>query len=278
MALLLEDPTQAAYDSFAPFYDRFTQDYAYDRWLAEIESIAQAHGLGGHRLLDLGCGTGKSFLPLLKRGYEVTTCDISPAMVDQARELVAGTDAEVLVADMRDLPILGRFDLVTSIDDALNYLLTDEELQLAFEGVARNLRPGGLFAFDLNTLGCYRHNLAGDQALDLDGTFFCLRGEADADQLEPGCVFTTVLEVFATDDGDCWRRSSIRHVQRHHPPELVERLLRDCGFELVDRRGQLPGAHLVPIGDEEIHTKLDYFARRTSAQLPVANGSGGDTA
>jgi hypothetical protein len=87
-----------------------------------------------------------------------------------------------------------------------------------------------------------------------------------------------VLEVFATDDGDCWHRSSCRHVQRHHPPALVERLLRETGFELVDRRGQLSGAHLVPVGDEEIHMKLDYFARRTAALGPQASqGSGGDT-
>jgi predicted TPR repeat methyltransferase len=199
-------------------------------------------------------------------------------MVEQARELAAGSGAEVLVADMRDLPVLGRFDLVTSIDDALNYLLSDEELRLAFAGVARNLRPGGLFAFDLNTIACFRNQFSHDMVREVDGAFFCLQGEPDATRLPPGGTLVSVLEVFATDDGDCWHRSSCRHVQRHHPPALVERLLRETGFELVDRRGQLSGAHLVPVGDEEIHMKLDYFARRTAALGPQASqGSGGDT-
>jgi SAM-dependent methyltransferase len=266
MTLILEDPARAAYDSLAPFYDRYTQDYAYEPWLAEIETILLAHGLRGRRLLDIGCGTGKSFVPMLQRGYEVTACDISHAMVERARELTAGTDAEVLVADMRELPVLGRFDLVTSIDDALNYLLSDEELRVAFEGVARNLRPGGLFAFDLNTLACYRDYFVRDTVVEVEDAFFCFRGEGDLLSIEPGATVSSVIEVFATDDGDCWHRSSSRHVQRHHPADLVERLLRQTGFELIDRRGQITGGRLAPTGDEDAHMKLDYFARRLTTR------------
>jgi SAM-dependent methyltransferase len=262
MDLLLEDPTLTAYESLAPFYDRYTQDFGHDPWLANVEAISLAHGLRGRRLLDVGCGTGKSFMPMIERGYEVTACDLSPAMVERARELAAGTGAEVVVADARDLPVLGRFDLATSIDDALNYLLSDEELGMAFEGIARNLRPGGVFAFDLNTLHCYRHYFLRDMAVEADGAFFCWRGEGDADSIEPGATLSSVIEVFASDDGDCWRRFSSRHVQRHHPPEVVEGLLRDTGFELLERRGQITGARMDPVGDEDVHMKLDYFARR----------------
>src|SRR3954469_6257261 len=134
MTLTIEDPTVAAYEQLAPFYDHYTHNFGHAAWLANIESIAQHHGLWGKRLLDVGCGTGKSFLPMLERGYKVTACDISPAMVERAQELARGTDAEVLVADARNLPALGRFDLVTSIDDALNYLLSDDDLQRVFEG------------------------------------------------------------------------------------------------------------------------------------------------
>src|SRR3954462_12169454 len=128
MATQIEDPAVAAYELLAPFYDLYTHDYAHEDLLGEIEAIALEHGLRGRRLLDVGCGTGKSFVPMLARGYEVTACDISPAMVERARERAAGSSAEIVVADVRDLPVLGRFDLVTSIDDALNYLLSDEEL------------------------------------------------------------------------------------------------------------------------------------------------------
>ncbi|MEA2423210.1 MAG: hypothetical protein QOF55_2309, partial [Thermoleophilaceae bacterium] len=80
--------------------------------------------------------------------------------------------------------------------------------------------------------------------------------------VERGATFSSVIEVFSTDDGDCWQRSRSRHVQRHHPPEAVERLLGETGFELVERRGLVTGACLDPVGDEDVHTKLEYFARR----------------
>jgi SAM-dependent methyltransferase len=267
MTLATEDPTITAYELLAPFYDRYTHGYGHEQWLGNIEAIALEHGLRGSRLLDVGCGTGKSFLPMLARGYEVTACDISPAMVERARE-AAGGSADVLVADARDLPVLGRFDLVTSLDDALNYVLTDEELGMAFASAARNLRPGGLFVFDLNSLHTYRHYFARDMALEVDGAFFCWRGEGDAADTRPGAISSSVVEVFATDDGECWRRYSSRHVQRHHPPELVERLLGAAGFELLERRGQMTGACIDPVGDEDLHLKLLYFARRGPTSCP----------
>ena len=59
-------------------------------------------------------------------------------------------------------------------------------------------------------------------------------------------------------------------MQRHHPPATVECLLRDAGLELLSRRGQMSGTTIDPVGDDELHTKLLYFARRAPMDL-VAN-------
>jgi SAM-dependent methyltransferase len=262
MATQIEDPAVAAYELLAPFYDLYTHDYEHDRWLGNIEAIALGHGLGGRRLLDVGCGTGKSFVPMLARGYEVTACDISPAMVERARDAGEAGGAEVLVADARELPDLGPFDIAMALDDALNYLLSDEELAMVFEGVARNLRPGGLFVFDLNTLLTYRQLFTRDMATEVGDAFFCWRGEERSEELVAGSIAAAVIEVFAAEEGSCWKRYSSRHVQRHHPPETVERLLRDAGLELLSRRGQMTGTSIDSVGDDELHTKLLYFARR----------------
>src|SRR3954453_11861920 len=133
-ATYLEDPAVAAYERMAPYYDLFTASYDYERWLPKLGALALDPGLEGNRLLDVACGTGKSFAPLLARGYEVVACDLSPAMVAEARRR-AGGGAEGLVADMRDLPVLGSFDLVTCLDDSLNYLLSESELAAALAGI-----------------------------------------------------------------------------------------------------------------------------------------------
>src|SRR3954469_12748758 len=111
MATEIQDPTYEAYELLAPFYDRYTHGYEHECWLAGIEAIALEHGLLGSRLLDVGCGTGKRFLPMGAGGHEVAACDISPAMVVRACEAPTGSGADVFVAAVRDLPRLGRFDL-----------------------------------------------------------------------------------------------------------------------------------------------------------------------
>src|SRR3954447_13575959 len=131
---------RAAYEAFAPHYDAFTAHHDYETWTRTLEGMARAHGLSGTRLLDVACGTGKSFLPFLDRGYEVTACDISPAMADRAAAK-AGDGARIEVHDMRALPRLGAFDLVCCLDDAVNYVLSAQELEATLAGLARNLAP-----------------------------------------------------------------------------------------------------------------------------------------
>src|SRR3954462_3205180 len=89
----------AAYEAFAPFYDGYTADHGHDAWMADIEEMIRRHDPPGNRLLDVACGTGKSFMPMLQRGYAVTACDLSPAMADRARARL-GRHGEVRVADM----------------------------------------------------------------------------------------------------------------------------------------------------------------------------------
>ena len=153
--LTLDSDAAPAYAVLAPASDLLTADYAYGHWLAALERLARRHGLVGRRLLDVACGTGKSFMPLLERGFEVTACDISPEMVAEARHKAAGR-AELHVADMRRLPVLGEFDLITCLDDAINHLLGPDELADAFDCLRANLAPSGLLVFDVNTLAAYR--------------------------------------------------------------------------------------------------------------------------
>src|SRR3954454_6629006 len=82
--------TRAAYDALAAVYDDLTAHHDHERWLTLLLDLAGDHGLAGRRVLDVGCGTGKSFMPLVRRGFDVTACDISPRMAARARRRARG--------------------------------------------------------------------------------------------------------------------------------------------------------------------------------------------
>lgn len=254
------DAAALGYDCIAPFYDQFTAAYAYEPWIEAIEQRAFMHGLDGRRALDLACGTGESAFPLLSRGYAVCGCDISEEMIGQARQKLPEHADAFSVADMRDLPALGEFDLVLCLDDAVNYLLDDSELESAFAGVARVLAPDGIFAFDVNSLLTYRSCFSETEVREIDDLLFVWRGEASP-ALRPGEGASATVEILAQRADGLWERHTMRHVQRHHPRQAIQSALNRAGLDCVAVYGQHRGAILEDQADEETHIKLVYLAK-----------------
>jgi SAM-dependent methyltransferase len=249
--------TSAAYDAFAPYYDAFTSESDYEAWAREILAHARRHGLRGERLLDLACGTGKSFMPFLQRGFSVAACDSSTAMLAEAGR--RAPDARLVHADVRALPELGRFDLVTCFDDSLNYLLDENELAAAFAGMRASLAPGGLAIFDLNSLLAYRTTFACDSVSESGRTVFAWRGSSAPDA-RPGCQVLARLDIFAPSGGELYARVSTTHRQRHFPRERVVALLAAAGLRCVSVCGVLPDCSLAEPADESVHPKVVYTA------------------
>ena len=234
------------YDVLAPAYDVLTAGHDHGAWLEAIEALALAHGLSGRRLLDVACGTGKSFEPLLRRGYAVTACDGSPAMAARARARAGGT-ARVLVADMRALPVLGEFDLVTCLDDAVNHLATPSDLLAALRGMRANLAPDGLLAFDVNLLSAYAGAI--DAVIDAEGHVVLWRG-ARARGTRRGGTTEILVDLFSARPDGLWSRHTLRQAHRHYPLAEVRALAQAAGLRLLAVRGQQPGGVLSESVDE----------------------------
>lgn len=254
MATMTATPALLAYERLAPVYDDFTDGYDHDVWVDRLEQIARSHGANGPHVLDVACGTGKSFAPLLERGYDVWACDISPAMVERARRCPGVNAERVVVSDMRALPELGTFELVTCLDDAVNYLLSVEDLVAAFASVARLLAPDGVYLFDTNTLATYRAGFAEGVVFERPRAGAVWRGET-ALPIEPGALCMAVIELDVAHAG-----AISRHVQRHHPTRVVREALTSAGLATRAVLGQSTGGVLHVDADEEAHTKLVYVA------------------
>jgi len=252
--------TRAAYDALAPVYDGLTAHHDHERWLAQLLELAREHGLAGNRALDVACGTGKSFMPLVRRGFDVTACDLSPAMAARARRRAHGHHVRVRVADMRRLPLLcERADLVTCLDDAVNYLHEPEGLEAALAGMRANMRPGGLLVFDVNTLATYRAVFCEGASWGDGEQTYASVGEPRA--VRPGGLFATTLQAWR---GDTLLAQS-HQVQRHHPGEELERALRRADLEPLAFHGSNPDGSTEQPPDEERHVKTVVVARRPPA-------------
>jgi SAM-dependent methyltransferase len=249
---------QAAYDAMAAAYDEFTANHDFELWLGNLIPLLERHGLSGHRLLDVACGTGKSLIPMLDRDWEVVGCDLSPGMVARARTKV-GHRAPISVADMRTIPAFGEFDLVWCLTDAVNYLLGEKELAQAMSGFAKNLAEGGLVAFDINTVKAYRTFFAEETVIERSGRRLCWQGLVDASTFSPG----SIAEARFSDSLEPDSQTLPLHRQRHFPVAEVLAALEKAQLECVGVYGihydAIPHQPL----EEESHTKAVYIARKS---------------
>ena len=104
----------------------------------------------GHRALEPACGSGRLLFELAKRGWTVEGSDLSESMLAYARERLQAAElrAKLLRADMAALPDPGprrRFDLAYSLVSTFKYLNTEKAARAHLAGVARALKPGGIF-------------------------------------------------------------------------------------------------------------------------------------
>jgi len=101
----------------------------------------------GSRVLELGCGNGKTLTVLIRKGWNVTAFDRSQKAVLLSRNLLKGSSpAEIMVADARNIPIKNStVDAVFAIH-VIGHLHEPDREKIAFE-VSRTLKPGGILFF-----------------------------------------------------------------------------------------------------------------------------------
>jgi SAM-dependent methyltransferase len=139
----------AAYDLLAPYYDAATGDPAAEA--AFIHDLIKRRHHQASTVLDLACGTGR-MTALLSGAYRMSGLDISPGMLAVARRHVPrGTD--LYLADMTSFRLGARFDVIVCAYQGLNHLLSLAAWQSSFDRAYEHLNRGGLFIFDIATVG-----------------------------------------------------------------------------------------------------------------------------
>ena len=251
---------EAAYDNCSPIYDEWNEENDYELWLGEI-LLPELSKFGLPRsgwALDVGCGTGRAFEPLLDRGWKVVGCDVSSGMLRTAQEKF-DSRVRLLKLDARSLPAIApepggiggeTFQLVLLLNDVINYLVEDGDLEEVFSGVRKNLsRQNGLVVFDSNTLRQFQdeYGASGPMA----------RGDWVWQGLAENVVAGGTYEASLSGPGI----DAHRHRQRHWPSSEVEAAMEVVGLSLLAVIGQRESEGQVLLSDapDELHDAKFLF-------------------
>jgi len=140
------------YAKFSLFYDEIMGDRTED--LDQVRERITKYLPTATSLLEFGCGTG-ALLAGLAGNLKLTGVDQSPEMLAHARDRNL-PNTTLVQADMTRFSLGERFDVAICMFDTLNHLPRFESWLELFERAHEHLVEGGLFIFDVNTVGRLR--------------------------------------------------------------------------------------------------------------------------
>ena len=192
---------------------------------AIVRALRRA-GIATGLVVELGCGSGVLARELTARGYDVLGIDVSAGMLRIARRLAPAARFRRAALARTTLP---RCDAVVALGEALTYLSSPRHrprsLAPTLRRIARALRPGGVFIFDVIVAGPpmrYRDWRSGDDWAVL------------VEVSERAGVILRQIATFRSIKGR-YRRSEETHAAAVYAREDVMRWLAAAGFRGASR-------------------------------------------
>ena len=255
-----------------PFRDPALYDWEYRRRRADVSFYRMLADERGGPILDLGCGSGRLAIPLLRDGHPVLGVDLSEAMLARAHAQRQRLPAPLkhrglfVRGDLRRLPVRGAFPFVVMAFHTIQHFIDDDELLGVLRAARDLLTPDGWFAFDVffpapawlarppgrrfdRTI--FRHPQSGKR------TEYSVSHRLDA-QRRALHMFIHYRPLSASG-GVAPRGKVIRLVHRQLPPDDVARLLRSAGLRTIARWSGFHGEPFKHPDDSEQHV---YLTRR----------------
>jgi len=235
----------ATYDLLAPHYDAVAGDgvaeAAFVHDLIRQRRPIEPRGGRAATLLDVACGTGAIAASLAREyqgGYQVSGLDISPGMLAVARaKLPAGTP--LYQADMTSFRLDARFDAVACAYQGVNHLLSFPAWESFFRCAYEHLNAGGVFVFDIATVGHLTRMAEGPRIVQQFGENYLLIRVDTAD----GTTYQWRIEVFELQPGGRYRLLTQTVELRSFPLDRIRDALGRtfADTHVVDDSGQPPG-------------------------------------
>ena len=191
------------------------------------------------KIIDIGCGTGRHSIELVKRGYQITGIDLSESQLKRAREKAKeqGVEIDFQKHDARDLPFKGEFDLAIMLcEGGFSLMETDEMNFEILKNATKVLNDKGKLIFTtLNGLFPLFHSVK--------EFYKSVTKEGSAEV--KGCSFDLMTfrdhntTVFEDDTGN---KKELKCNERYYVPSEITWLLKTLGYKKIDIFGAKLGA------------------------------------
>jgi SAM-dependent methyltransferase len=136
----MDDGQERFYGELATWWPLISPVADYEEEIGEIERHLRSAAIPVTDVLELGSGGGHVAY-WLKRSFRLTLVDLSPAMLAVSASL--NPECEHHAGDMTSVRLGRSFDAVL-IHDAVDYLISEDQIRATFETAYEHCRPGGV--------------------------------------------------------------------------------------------------------------------------------------
>lgn len=223
------------YQKLPQFFDAHNINDDTENKNAVIEKLLAEQG--AKTILDMTCGTGSQVLYLAQRGYKITGNDISPALIDIARNKAMKMNLSVpfMVGDMRTINA-GTYDAVITIFSAIGHV-SKSDFEITLQNMRRNLNEGGIYIFDIFNLQALTDEVIKDFVMDIsnvvDGISFRNQQHSEIDR-ENGLLISHDNYTISKEGCKPECHTNTFSLQIYTAQELQD-LLKKNGFEILNK-------------------------------------------
>lgn len=141
------------YDLYVKEVEKASDTFSEEAIINFHLELAEKYGSTG--VLDIGCGTGVTLLPLIRKGFSTTAIDISGPMIEIVNKKLAALDKDIaqnattICAGMEDFHIDRKYSLAFIARTGFMHLLDHEQQRKALLNIKEHLAEKGILS--LNT-------------------------------------------------------------------------------------------------------------------------------
>ena len=243
--------------SLAEVYDKLNSDVDANVW-AEfcVDCFEKYAQCDVKHVCEIACGTGSVSIALEKRGYKLTSSDLSEQMLSIADNKAYEQNCKNVIfakQDMRSFTAANKAGAVVCLLDSVNCLLAPKDVKSCFESAYNILVDGGVFVFDVNSKYKFE-NVYADNAYVLEDEGVLCAWQNFYDKDKKICDF--YLSFFTENADGLYERNDEQLRERMYTQKNIENYLKYPGFEKIYVFGGLDFAK----ADENTCDRLHFVA------------------